>query len=130
MEGIRHRFDFRIADRLSGLRSSALLLSDDKTAADGKEYPLQEERAVTIECRKTHAVRVRRGTGHRIHLIAMRNQVPALIEGDGMVTRQFQGSLSSNNRELSIDLRRIDAFRGLTGQAQQDGAVGTVSQTG
>src|ERR1700730_365461 len=102
MEGIRHRFDLRIADRLSGLRSRALLFRDDKTAANGKEYSLQEDRTVAIECGKTHAVRVRRGTGHRIHLIAMKNQLPALIEGDGMVTRQLQGFLSTNRGELCI----------------------------
>ena len=48
MEGVGHRFDLMIACSLSGLRSNALLFSDNKAAANRKEYPLQEQTIINF----------------------------------------------------------------------------------
>jgi hypothetical protein len=51
------------------------------------------------------------------------------IEGDGVVTGQFHFFGGANGSEFRFDLVGINAFRRLTGESKQDGAVGAMSQT-
>ena len=80
------------------MRGKTLIFRDDKASADGKEDLLRQQNSIAVECGKAHTVGVRRKISNGIHLITMKDQVLRLVEGDGVMTWQFQPSRGTNRR--------------------------------
>src|SRR5258708_17935377 len=73
---------------------------------------------------------MRNNFGHRIHLIAMKNQMLRLIECDEVATGQFQLFRAANRGEHGFDSRGIYTFRRLAGKSKKDSAVGAMPMAG
>ena len=130
MERIGHSSCLIVDRSLRGFRGCTLIFRENKAAANRKEDPLRKQSPSLVECGKAHAIGMRNNIGHGIHLVAMKDQVLRLIESDDVVTGQLQFFGSTDHGKLGFDFRRIDALRGLTRKAKQDGAVGAMAMTG
>ena len=114
---------------MRGFRGCSLSVGKNKAAANRKENLLRQQSDIAVEGGKTHAIGMRGNIGDGIHLVAMKYQVLRFIEGDDVVTGQFQFFGGANGGEFRFNLRGIDAFRSFTGESKQDSAVGAMSQT-
>jgi hypothetical protein len=105
-------------------------LGDDEAAADGVEDLRCEWCRAGIEGGEAHAVGVRGLSGDGVHLVAMEAQVLLPGERDGALAEQVDRAGGRDAVQCSLDCRGIDLIGSLSEQAEQDGAVGAVTDAG
>jgi hypothetical protein len=110
--------------------SGSFGFGDDEAATDGVEDLFGELCACVVEGGEAHAVGVRGDGGVGVHLVAAEVEVLGFGEGDGLGAVECESAGGADGGDFCFDGGGVDGVGGFAEEAEEDGAVGAVTDAG